>query len=497
MRHLHFIAACALPVLLLGGCPAPASEGDRKPEDRLVVYSRYSRGSGKMILHNGKFREEEYNGRWEWMYSNQPGSAGSYLLYDGVMHRMLSGAEKARMDTMGRVEVRRGRLYFDGRKIRINAKRVRNVYAAYHWNGGVVLAANTSNGETIFHALLAYTYFNEIGFLDLKSGRCRLTPVFPTEIFPVTPDFMEPVRIDTNPGGIALDVAMPPEKLFLGEEIDLAVSLTNRSGGVVQAPDSLAGGLKMMSAKIVRDPSSGEDAFGIDLWKYLGDLADPGAPSSPLGPNERRASPVRLNVRKALSLNNGDIAHNNRVVASRLGSLGVVFQWDGFLDPSDRRRMSSITCKGRMEVVEPTIDTSDARLRLDVAVPESVPTLEDTGDRKGGIEVTVGLTNVSDRAVLVPDNPGDGLGVVSLNDRQPVFRSYQEKYPVLLDPRRGRCSPLEPGERREGKATFSGFLLSSPSSRIEIYWDGFLDPDDRGHVTRFSLGKPIWVKVTK
>jgi len=497
MRHLHFIAACALPVLLGGGL-VPASEGARKPEDRLVVYSNHSI---MMALHNGKFRVEEPRRR-EWMYSIQPGSAGSYLIYDGVTHRMLSGAEKARMDAMGRVEVKRGRLYFDGRKIRTNAWWVTRVYAAYHWNGGVVLAANTSKGERTLYRFLGHIYQNEIGFLDLKHGRCRFTPVmlrhgYYEHMKMLTPDFMEPVRFNNDHKGIALDVALPG-KVFLGEEIDLAVSLTNRSGEVVQVPDSLAGGLRMRSAKMLRDPSSGEDTFNKNgPWEKLGDLADPEAPSSPLAPNERRVSLVPLNVRKALSLHSGYITHNNSVLDSQLGSLGVIFQWDGFLDPSDRRRMSQITCERQMEVVEPTIDTSDGRLRLDVdvAVTESATSLEGIED-KGDIEITVGLTNVSDRAVLAPDNIGSGLGVVSFDDRQPVFRSYQEKYPVLLDPRRGRCSPLEPGERREGKTTFRGFLWPSPSSRIEIYWDGLLDPDDREHVSRFSLDKPIWVKVT-
>jgi len=473
MIHLHFIAACTLPVLL-GGCPAPAGEGARKLEDRLVVYPGYST---MMTLHNGRFKEV-----WdqEWLFP--PWERHESYNYGNVTYRILSGAEKARMDAMGKVEVKRGRLYFDGRKIRTNAWWVTRVYAAYHWNGGVVLAANTSKGATTLYSFFGYTYLNEIGFLDLKSDRCEFTPAMLLATGMVVPDFMEPVRIETDHEGIALDVALP-DKVFLGEEIDLAFSLTNRSGVAIPVPDPLAGGFKMKWAQLYRDQSSGEDVPRGGLCVDFGDLADPRAPSSPLAPNERRASTVPLNVRKAFYLNDAGAVLDT---PTRLGSYTVFFQWYGFLDPSDKRKMSRATCERRMELAEPTIDKSNGALRLDVTIPKSVQI-------HGDIEVTVGLTNVSDRTVQVPDDPSDGLGVVWMRD-DPVLRSHQKKYPVLLDPRRNPRSPLRPGERREGKATFSGFHWSGPYC-LEFYWDIMLNPDDRGLVSRFSLGKPIWVNV--
>jgi len=512
----HFIATCVLPVLL-GGCPAHASEGALKPEDRLVVYPNEAT---MMTLHNGRFEAVE-DQRWLWPSSMRPplfqrGAPDHPYSHGGRTYRMLSGAEKARMDAMQKVEVRQGKLYFDGRRIKTNARWVKRVYAAYHWNGGVVVGANTSKGKNTFYRVFGYIYENEIGFLDLVASKCKFTPVMLLETETVTPEFMEPVRIDTNPEGIALDVALP-DKVFLGEGLDIAVSLTNRSSGAIQMPNSLAGGLQMMGIKIVRDPSE-KEVLNQGRWIKLGDLADPGAPSSPLGPNDRRASVVPFDVRKAVYADGlprpGQSGHPIDRIGAIYGpgSYRILFQWDGFLDPGDRRKMSRVTCERRLEVVEPTIDTSNGDLRLDVKVPEGP--IDD-----GKLEVRFSLTNVSDRAILVPDNIVDGLGLMLKSEsirfptyylnissmpfsRQEIQKLKDAGYEVKHVPRRIKhsvihvpyqdfCSPLQPNESRESVFLFDddffGYYIRS--SLLESHWDCLLDPDDRGKVTRFTASE--------
>jgi hypothetical protein len=471
-----FRAALALP-LLLGASPAPAKEAPRKPEERLVVY----REGALATLVNGKFKLTEAT--WLWLVRMYLGDFNLYRRYNrGITYRCLSEPEKARMDAMGKVDVRRGALYFDGRRIRTNAWRVYRVNAAYYWNGGVVVAANTTKGWYNLSSLFGYPAENEIGFINLRTGRCKFTLVWINIGVGVLPEFVEPVRVDGARRDLELDVEIP-ERVFLGERLDLKVSLANRSGGAVQVPDSLAGGLGMMRSRTDRDPSDG-------FWEKLSYAADPEAPSSPLGPGERRESAAPLVVREAFFVND----------EHRPGSHRLTFHWDGFLDPSDRGRMSRLFCERLVEVAEPAVDTTNGDLALEIVAAEWV-----ASPRR--VKVTFALTNVSGRTIMVPDSLGDGLGVERVDTFVSVPRSHGGHRPGRLEDgvevtRRetvkhaelgAPClSPLGPGERREASVTFGSISFGSLTLyvnqlRLDLlcHWDCLMDPDDRGSVTRF------------
>jgi hypothetical protein len=219
---------------------------------------------------------------------------------------------------------------------------------------------------------------------------------------------------------------------------------------------------------------------------------------------------VPINVRSAFFKND----------AHRSGSYRVTFHWDGFLDPYDRGRMSRFLCERRVEVAEPAIDASNGDLVLEVDAPGTV-SIE--GSRApGSVEVRVSLTNVSDRAVLVPDSLEDGFGAelkaewfrspdgrnlsyLTERERQKLIDAgceavylpswdWHKKHPVAQVPYRASCSPLGPGERRE--AVFSLFKLHLPHRFVlECHWDWLPDPDARGSVARFAA-KERPVEVT-
>jgi hypothetical protein len=188
------------------------------------------------------------------------------------------------------------------------------------------------------------------------------------------------------------------------------------------------------------------------------------------------------------------------------------FYWDGFLDPGDGERMSRLFCEKRVEVTGRAVDTSRGDLALEVVVPGRAP-------RGGRLDVVFALTNVSDRTILVPDSLEDGLGAVWTREyvmgpdgrrvaagtrkgrklkkagSEVGYKSEQAERPLLRFPYRASCSPLGPGERREGRATLR---VSWPGyrHRVEFYWDWLPDPDDRGRVARFTASEK-WIEVTE
>jgi hypothetical protein len=400
--------------------------------------------------------------------------------YDGRDYRKLSRSETARFDAMQSIDIKRGGLYFGGRRVRTNVLWVTKVHSAYHWNGGVIVVARTSRSR--WH----YSGENDIGFIDPKANRCSFTTFFGPYPPMETPYFLVPVTIDTESRCLALDVAFP-EKCYTNEMFDVAASLTNVSGRPIMVPDSLFEGI-------------GLRAYGVHR-KTPDYLDDREVKSSLLMPFEKREFVIPFDKTMVFTLPN---------------RYSVFFYWDGFLEPGARDVMSRFFCERRVEVTEPAIDTSSGDLLLEVTTPESVP-------RDGKFDVALSLTNASDRTILVPDSLGDGLGVVRIQEwvrdnkgrlfastskrrmqkfkklgNEVVYKPEQKKYPVLQVPYRGCCSPMLPNEKREAVVSFGAkyFFFLSPGSRVEFHWDGLLDPDDRGSVSRFAAAGR-WVDVAE
>jgi len=141
----------------------------------------------------------------------------------------------------------------------------------------------------------------------------------------------------------------------------------------------------------------------------------------------------------------------------------------------------------------------------------------------GAFKVTVALTNTSGRTLLVPDDLGDGLGIVdtglafrlrdgscakprSEKDEKRLVASGAEaeckpfmyKHPAIRLPYRASCSPLAPGATREAVVPLDAArLFRTPGRhRLAFVWDCLLDPDDRGRVARFSAPGASGVRGT-
>jgi hypothetical protein len=438
----------------------------------------------------------------------QRSNFGLYL-HNGRTYRKLSESERARMDATRMVEVRSGKLYYDGRRVKINTLWVAKVYAAYHWNGGVVVVADTSMRWRGFPD----SRMGGLGFIDLKADRCKFTPIGADALRLYLPDFLTPVTVNMSSALFSLDVAMP-EKVFVGEMLDVAASLTNVSAAAMAVPDSLADGMGMVWRTEIHKPS-GEKATVGTSWRNPGYSVDPENPSSPLEPRQTRQSTLPFDVRKMFYM----LSHGTYHAKEKFyvpGSYRMLFYWDCLLDPGARDAMGRFTCERRVEVAEPAIDTSSGDLLLEVTIPESVP-------MDGRLDIVFSLTNNSGGTILVPDSLCDGLGVAldaekvmlpsgslfaSRSKREMrklvsygnevVRHTEHKKHPVLRIPYRGYCSPLGPGERREGRASLGArSVFPWPGRhRVLVHWDGMLDPDARGSVSRFEADG-VWVEVAK
>jgi len=412
---------------------------------------------------------------------------GRYV-FEGRDYRKLSASEAAQFDAMPKVKTSfwRARLYFDGRKISANAKGVYSIKAAHYWNGGVALVGYTSMNYT---ALPWYVrFFNEsaeFGFIDLGTGNCKFgfvgfgwgTPKL---------DILVPVTLDLASSDLALDVAMP-ELVYTHEVLDIPFSLTNRSGKSIVLPNSISEGLGFGVADEKSTLTMAEYATKLD--QSYGSRRPEKSPEhpdasqtvhSPLAPGEKRDAALPFEVGKIL----------------KPGHRRVIFWWDGFLDPNNRDTLSRFFCEKWVEVAEPTIDTSNKDLILEVAAPKYAVD-------NGKFDIAFALTNVSDRTILVPDALEEGLGLALtykchwFSGRETIEQK-SVKLPALRVPYGGTCSPLGPKERRMVKIKLDGDKLfgytGTRECHIRFYWDWPLDPDAKGTVARFEAGA-MWLPV--
>jgi len=496
MAHFRAILLC---LIALTGQTMPAQE-NAAPEERVAIFDG-SYPTRLIYLENGRPKTDHkkvQTKNWHLEYT-----------YNGRDYRMMSRSEVVSFDAMPKVEVRRHRLYFDGREIKTNAWRVYEIRSAHYWNGGVLLTASTSKGISF-----PESYRTEIGFLDPNTCMCRFTPV---STYIVRPEFITPVTIDTSREDIVLDVVMP-DRVYRHEAFDLTVSVTNNSGGPVRVPLPLADGLGVGLASkkdVTKPPEHITRLYGEDILPR-GGTPDP-APVT-LAPREN----VTATIHTGVSALTTDSPHSR---------FRLAFQWDALLDPNDRERMTRLACERWLDVIEsPLVDTTSRDLALEVSAPAGVSFSENyeylkrwrsqhTGQHgmvhaEGAFKVKVAITNVSNRIILVPDDLGDGLGVVRL---RPAYRDERRikatsvgglyepslvRRPAVRFPYAASCSPLAPGVTREMMVRFDPnrtFWWMSIDERypLTFVWDGLLDPDDREHVSRFSTGKTVWVEVTK
>jgi hypothetical protein len=170
-------------------------------------------------------------------------------------------------------------------------------------------------------------------------------------------------------------------------------------------------------------------------------------------------------------------------------------------------------------IVPATININNKDLVFDVKVPEKLSinkknisvrenkfTVEATGKIITHREITanekldcvVTLTNKSNKPLLIPDSLFDDLGIFRNKISYPAWPStFFIKYPEYV---KSKSTLLMPSETRSTVASFDVALTSTGDTahfnkpiRFVFYWDGFLNGEDRGEITRFACEK--WVEV--
>jgi hypothetical protein len=415
----------------------------------------YNYGLMMLYLENGRFRTDYETFRWkpdaqelrDWSYNYK-----NYL-YNGRIYRKLSPHESKQFDAMPKTRAAGGKLYFDGKEIKTNAK-VKYVYCAHYWNEGVIVVAETSLPKFYEEAR------EQIGFLDLQTGECNF--VIPSaksnELFP---DFMVPVTIDTGNKDLRLDVAMP-KTFSVHDRVECVISITNVSGKAILVPENLYDGL------------------GICLYK-IPDLSEkPWNRRVPLEPSETRTSAVMLEAQS---------------ICSVPGKRKFTFYWDGLLNPGSSSEISRFVCEEKTVELTghelATIDGSNKGLVFDVKAPLAVTVLDE-------FDCIVSLKNVSGKPILVPDNLLSWLRVSSYYriKKQKIDASSDgplHRYPKLfIEPR--KYTMLMPSETRESVLTlkamdFIYFRFGPPYAKqrgLVFTFDTFLDPENPSELTRFT-----------
>jgi hypothetical protein len=370
-------------------------------------------------------------------------------------YKVLSQHECRQFDAMDKIKVKRGKLYYDGREIKTNAKVIR-VTHAWHWKGGILVAADTS-----LPSFFSFVIPAQVGFIDLQTNSCDFV-IFRFG-FRISPVFIVPVKINESNKDLQLSVKIP-KKISLDERFECAISLKNVSNKTLLVPENLWDGLGIRDRLHKKVPEMAKKAENRHM---------------PLKPSETHTTTVTLEPRSLfLRFSFEQWPYKS----------DVSFFWDGFLNPDDPSEMSRFVSEET--VVEVTnvppfaIDTANSDLLFDVKMPKKF-------SMHGGEDYIfiVRLTNISGKSIMIPDSLLHGLRITLISPKQRVLR-YHEYPNVLVEPQ-SKLTPLMPSETRETvlsmpPTTFFGY---HQPNLLEFTLDLFLDPGDRSKLTRFTVEK--------
>ena len=426
------------------------------------------RNDHTIILQDGELRVESGYPHGEYV-SNPFESPFRDLFYLGQAYRKLSGDEIRKFDAMHRIRVSMGTLYLDGRRIKTNVLWVRRVYAAYHWEGGILLAGETSLAYRFKH----FPYSGqEFGYIDTQTGRCHFVQPFGMVGGRLLlPEFIVPVTVNYEDKSLEFDVKMP-RMISVNGRFDLTMTVTNRSKKTMGVPFNLFDGLGMN-----RGPKR----------PYFHER--PGRRLVPLEPSETHSQTVTIDA-KSLGYSR---SHPPSEKPSRQK---IVFFWDFMPDPADRTKISRFVREKSYLLTDMddfTVITGNKDLALEVELPKKVA-------RNEKLECFVSLTNVSDRPISIPNSLLSGLRIYLWTARTPYTpgRSADaHKYPELRVSPRSKSSLLMPNETRRTYLSIDArpFFGGYGKELLIFTWDGYFNPDDESEITRFSVEKKI--KVTE
>ena len=390
-------------------------------------------------------------------------------------HRKLMPHQAEEYSAMDKIKIRRGKLYFDGRRVKTNKWYLSTYYvkAAYYWNGGVLLVGETTN---------------YLGFINLSTYKCKISLMNWLSLASVS--FLSPVStVNMANSDFVFDVQIP-ETVSMGEMVDLVVTLTNVSDRPLPAPEFLFGGMGIYFRYYTSSPDHDdkETLFEPELrFKAVRDPRPLRNKASLLGPSKSRSN-VHASLGRAFGPNPG----RNR----------VRFVWEGFLDEDDPNVMTRFECVRWVEVKPMRIATSSDLFAFDVDIPQSV-------SRKDRLNISLSLTNMTNRTLPAPQYLISGFDVLSFYE---VFDESGNKISDIPDDRlslihpgsgqatnNNQRAPMGPYEKRVSSGSTSPasrFISDTPGRyRIVFTLQSFLNPDDWDELTRLSVEK--WVEVTK
>jgi hypothetical protein len=135
-------------------------------------------------------------------------------------------------------------------------------------------------------------------------------------------------------------------------------------------------------------------------------------------------------------------------------------------------------------LVPASIYLSNKDLVLDIKVPKTISLYET-------LPVTISITNVSNKPILIPDSLKENLGIASFFQESRSLSAKRQPGP--LAPSEESSSLLMPSEKRESIALFAANQLrGGPGiTHLVFYWDGFLNGRDRSEISRFICEKRV------
>jgi hypothetical protein len=414
-------------------------------------------------------------------------------------YRKLLPHEVKRFDAMPKIIVKNGKLFFDGKRIKTNSLRVRNIRSAFYWRGGILIVAFVNRPWSLFY----HGYCT--GFINFNNNTCKFGGTnywktgdegdFPAYIVPTSlgisntdqfvPEALYPLNTD-----ITFDIQIP-EQISLYETFNCVLSLTNNSNKSITLPDSLLDGFGIYS---LYDHGHGRSTRLFTYSETTGE-------TKILKPYETKKTDVAFLARDIYggSMNKSMPTHDFLITFQRQ-RITRHFYWYGSLNPDDPTEFSRFEVKKEIEVINSNpyqIDTTNTDLVLDVKIPKRYGEWEK-------INCTISLTNKSDKPILVPNSLFEGLGIAEEfpNDKGTRHVTKRPMFPEALLSKSTLLMPLQTRESTvliEADRIFRGDkqwryeqIFDHPFRYIvHFYWDGLLDPSDNKKITRFTCDKPI------
>ena len=404
-------------------------------------------------------------------------------IYMGRPYRYVTQVDLEGYSVLDKIDVRRGALYYDGRRISTNRMFVIEIHGAYRWNGGILLHGYTSKLFT--GMVFLHENVNELGFLNLATGVCKFSNTYQRG-GQMQIGFLAPLPpVNSSNKNFVFDVQVP-ETVSMGEKFEATISLTNVSDRPLPVPEYLFSGMGIFFCVFTSKPGA-DDAEKFFAGNYQKNPLALENRASLLGPSQSRS---RV---------------HSYVTAWFLKTPGrhrLRFVWNGFLDEGDPKTMSRFECIKWVEVKTPQVHDFGNAFEFDVTIPQRV-------SRKDDLELSFSIINKTQSPLLVPEYL---LGGLTISISFEVFdgsgnrvRNHRNVQYSFKSPERGKASinnrlaPLGPLEKRESSCTAeraSWIIYDIPDRyRLVFTWECFMNPDDPDELTRFTVEK--WVEVTK